>query len=291
MLGYRVGGGSGQNIVELGSLARCDQGHCLTLRRFEGRLNLPRTPLTKYVHHMAAPFRSLTCSDQPLHEIKGALMSPVVTGLAQSGDELIVRTEQHAYVWRVDSKLGHGYILSRLKGAFRGQEPDQAVGFAFSGQAPTSALTPDQFQQRYKGDIFHKNIFKAPQNDWESMSSALSISRFTYSAPLFLLTQPGNAEVVKRKKRQVWSHNSILLIPDADTAHLVQEYGHDFNMNGCFDEQGHNKLLLPVMRKGKIVDMVYLEYTPDARDGVPMMSVGRYYSSVTKNSPHSVKEP
>jgi hypothetical protein len=48
---------------------------------------------------------------------------------------------------------------------------------------------------------------------------------------------------------------------------------------GCFDEFGHNKLLLPVLHGGAVSAFVFIEYSPDTRDGVPMISVGRYFKS------------
>ena len=91
--------------------------------------------------------------------------------------------------------------------------------------------------------------------------------------------QPALPEIVRKyNKPMMWAHHSVLP-PHANVRrlnYLLHEYGHAFNPNGCFDEFGHNNLLLPV-HHGGAVSGVYIVYSPDKRDGVPMISVGRYF--------------
>lgn len=77
----------------------------------------------------------------------------------------------------------------------------------------------------------------------------------------------------------MWVHSTVVLTrPDETIAPLVQEYGHDFDMDGCFNEQGHNKFMLPVSDSaGQVTALVYVEYTSDLKRGFPMLSVGRYH--------------
>ena len=92
--------------------------------------------------------------------------------------------------------------------------------------------------------------------------------------------QPALPEIVRKyNKPMMWAHHSVLP-PHANVRrlnYLLHEYGHAFNPNGCFDEFGHNNLLLPVHHGGAVSGFVYIEYSPDKRDGVPMISVGRYF--------------
>lgn len=49
------------------------------------------------------------------------------------------------------------------------------------------------------------------------------------------------------------------------------------NTDGCFNEPGHKKLMLVAHRQGQPRAIVYAEYAQDMRDGVPLLSVGRYF--------------
>jgi hypothetical protein len=77
----------------------------------------------------------------------------------------------------------------------------------------------------------------------------------------------------------MWVQNSIVLARERGAiAPLIQEYGHDFNRDGCFNEPGHNKMMLPIPdENGGVQALIYIEYTSDFLRKFPMMSVGRYY--------------
>jgi hypothetical protein len=119
-------------------------------------------------------------------------------------------------------------------------------------------------------------------DEWFQKQSSLDFRKFrTFSSSQVMgFDQPARSEVVRKyNKPMMWVQHSVL--PSQASAgrlnYLLHEYGHDFNANGCFDEFGHNKLLLPVLHGGAIAAFVYIEYSPDTRDGVPMISVGRYF--------------
>jgi len=102
--------------------------------------------------------------------------------------------------------------------------------------------------------------------------SSLNFRKFSSSSVILLMGwyQPGLPEVVHDyNKPMMWVHHSVLT-PEAISGRLnyiLHEYGHDFNANGCFDEFGHNKLLLPVLHHDLLSALVYIEYTLDTRDG------------------------
>jgi hypothetical protein len=92
-------------------------------------------------------------------------------------------------------------------------------------------------------------------------------------------TQRGREDVIRKYGKEMWQEKGFILTRGNELlSPLIEEYGHDFNMNGCFDEPGHNKLLLPVSDDNAFARaFVYIEYTPNYKSGFPMISVGRYY--------------
>jgi hypothetical protein len=81
------------------------------------------------------------------------------------------------------------------------------------------------------------------------------------------------------QSQPTWVQNSILLIQEGKSGFIFdQDLGHDFNKNGCYDEYGHNKLILASHENNIefINRMVFVEYSY-AFDGFPLLSVGRYY--------------
>lgn len=280
-VGYRVAAPRLQNVVELGTLYRCKTGYCVDRQVFEGRLNLPVSNLP-YKHQLKAPYRSPKCQDGPIRIVRGDF-SHSLANMVSLLDErrLQVRVAGLQYDWERDGDAASGYRLVDIA-RDQGAEPlDQVVGFAFAGQRLSGVLMPEQLMPRYAGEMFHKDMRMTPSDDWRAQSSSLLAERFrkVSGAPVLTLSNLGKPEVSERAKRDIWVGNDLVLAPESEGGALVQEYGHDFNANGCFDERGHNKQILPVLRDGKVMAMVYVEYTPDIRDGVPMISVGRYYES------------
>lgn len=280
-IGYRVAEPRSQNVMELGTLYRCQEGYCVDRQEFEGRLNLPLSELP-YKHQLQAPYRSPKCQEGPVRMVKGRF-SQMASGVkvAVEGNRLWIQVAGRRYVWERDEKVGDAYRLADVVVAQGSESPDQVVGFAFRGQRLKGRLAPSQLQPRYAGDIFHKNTLKAPEDAWVSQPSGLSPERFRKieGQPVLALSKLGSPEVLKTRRKDLWADNVLVLEPEPESGALVQEYGHDFNGNGCFDERGHNKQILPVMQGGKVVAMVYVEYSPDRLDGVPMLSVGRYYEA------------
>jgi hypothetical protein len=122
-----------------------------------------------------------------------------------------------------------------------------------------------------------------PQDEWQRSRTSIDFRMFGSgdgSSPVLSMTRDGHPDVLKRYRKKVQVQHSVLPPTDPSGSALRyfhHEYGHDFNANGCFDEFGHNKLMLPVVRDDAVVAFLFLEYTTDELDGVPMLSVGRYF--------------
>jgi hypothetical protein len=278
--GYRVADTPAQNILQLGVVEPCADAWCLRILRYEGGRNLQRTR-TAFRHRMAAPFRSGKCADEAVTLIQGEPEGPLrgtlrslVTGWEFSGGG-------YRYRWGEDPGQADAYVLQAVDDPHHKGAPDQAVGYAYrSRSGKGQAIRADDVMHRFAGEIHHKNMRKAVSDDWEYMSSAIDFRKFTASADgiELSLTKEGLAEVVRSKGRELWAQHTLIVDRGADElSPVIHEYGHDFNRNGCFDEFGHNKMMLPVIGGNGLIAFVYIEYTPDNRDGVPMLSVGRYY--------------
>jgi hypothetical protein len=280
--GYRSGA---QNIVELGIAAPCARGWCLTFSRYRGADNLPYVK-TPYRHAMHAGFHSSDCSDEQITTINPSTRGETKAVLRRASDNgFVLVAGSRQYEWKSNPETPHAYLLARIKGVSEGREADQAdqiVGFGFSTDKPVQgSIAPAQLAFRFDGEIYHKNAHAKVADQWEHHESSLDFRLFTPTAhgAVLSLTQPGQPAEIKRYRKQLWVQNSVILHRGRDViAPVIQEYGHDFNANGCFDEHGHNKLLLPVAGDAEaITAFVYIEYSPDENDGVPMISVGRYY--------------
>jgi len=160
---------------------------------------------------------------------------------------------------------------------------EQPVGFAYESEDLTGRqIRSADFIAYFDGQIAHKNMLMGVLDEWFQKRSIIDLRKFRSSSasPVMGFDQPGLPDVVRKyNKPMMWVHNSVLppQVISGRLNYIHHEYGHDFNTNGCFDEFGHNKLLLPVLHGGLISALVYIEYTPDPRDGVPMISVGRYF--------------
>jgi len=280
-VGYRIESVPAQNILQLGVVEPCADAWCLRIRRYEGVKNLPRIRTT-FQHHMKAPFRSPRCMDEWITTIDGEQQGPIQGSVnpTQEGWEFV--GGGFRYVWGNDPKLPGANILKNISDPIFPSATDQVVGFAFhSRSARGKTIVQKDLMYRFDGYIYHKNTLKSVVDNWEGKTSSFDFSKFSASedGKVLYLTQPGNREVVARKGKELWVQHSVVLQRGADDLlPVLHEYGHDFNMNGCFDEFGHNKLMLPIVNEnGGIYAFVYVEYSPDKLDGVPMISVGRYY--------------
>jgi hypothetical protein len=275
--GYRK---EGRNFVELGVVTRCGETSTVYISRYDASKNLPRIE-TGYQHEMRAPHRSPSCTD---HYITAVATDQSVQANGTStatSNSLKIEIPSLQYGWIADPKAPSAYTLSTLVDS-NAAAIDQVVGFAFQTEAPLQGpVTPRQITYRFKGDMFHKNSDAGPRDPWQVLQSPLDLTAFTSQKGGAILAQTriGSANVIAQRGQEIWWQNSLLLDRDQSAlSPLLQVSGHDFNNNGCFDELGHNRMLLPIPDNEKNVRaMVYIEYSPEPNDGIPMLSVGRYY--------------
>jgi hypothetical protein len=281
-VGWRVNEPSRQNVLQLGTVFRCGVDWCMEHEEFAGKDNLPRAPLP-YRHEMVAPYGNHRCTDERLTTIHGLIHSGVPALVIDGERGFVLRAGIYEYTWERDASPAGGFVLVKARDTGSGVLFEQPVGFAYESEEQTGRkIRLGDLSGYFDGQVAHKNMRMGVMDDWSQRQSSLDFRKFRPSSiqPLMGFDQPGLADVVRKyKKPMMWVHHSVLS-PQATSERLnyiLHEYGHDFNANGCFDEFGHNKLLLPVLRGDLISAFVYIEYSPDTRDGVPMISVGRYF--------------
>lgn len=282
--GWRVDSLLPENILQLGSLYSCGSGWCVDIEEFRGSLNISRQRLDRR-HGMQADTGSRNCTDEYLTTISGARSIALTAKLQKTKTGYLLEAGRYQYVWILDPKNPSGLLLQGIEELSpEGMQYSQPVGFAYwSDDFRNIRFERSQYDAYFDGDIAHKNMRMGVGDDWQITRTSMDFRKFTADAndPQILgLTQSGMPEVLKRMKKQIKVHHSVLPPLDTMTGQLRffnHEYGHDFNANGCFDEFGHNKLMLPVVQNNSIVAFVFAEYTHDKQDGVPMLSVGRYF--------------
>lgn len=279
--GYQTGGDKPGNVVELGVVYRCGSGTCMDTRRFDSARLLPRS-FTPYRHRMQAPYRRPDCRDGQVGVVEPDRRDHEEVRLVEEENGFAVVTPTARYRWIADSAVADGYSLSAVVRHEQGVPLQQVVGFAFqSARVSTGDLDRSQLAPRYRGEIHLKTAEMGALQPWRHRSSTMNFRLFDAAAdgPLLHLSQPGTAAVVQKYGKQMWVHHTVVLARSDDpVAPVLHEYGHDFDMDGCFNEQGHNKFMLPVADPaGQVSAFVYVEYTSDLRRGFPMLSVGRYY--------------
>lgn len=277
--GYRVTGMRTQNILHLGVVTACGAHWCLRFRRYEGALNLPRSFTAQW--HAMDPGKSLKCEDSRIGTVNGEMVGPIQGDFLFSEKYAEFRGGGYKIEWVADITVPGSYLLKSLTDEKESKYIDQAVGYAFSRVVRQDGPIQSEKQfRKYSGEIFHKNMKTRVEDAWEYKSSTLDMRRFSSSGDLgvFHLTVPGSENATRHARRKVFVHHSFSVYYEYSTlTPLVHEYGHDFNANGCFDEPGHTKLLLPASVRDIIDGFVYIEYSADVLDGIPMISVGRYY--------------
>lgn len=279
-LGYRVGGPKGQNILELGIIEPCGGGKCIRSAQYKGSHNTSIMK-TEYVHDMRSG-RKKNCVDGNVGKVPASQLSSNKVAIESDDNRLIIKNNYFTHVWLKDSNAANGYVLSDISYKQSDVGIDQVVGFAFH----SNSYNPDRIDYhkisyKYNGDIHHKDYYAQVTDEWKHAKSNIDFRPYSISSDglVMHLTKIGHPEVIKKYGKNLWQHSSIILKPDMNIVYaMIQEYGHDFNMNNCFDEPGHNKFLLPVFDDGKNINaFVYIEYTPNKSSGSPMISVGRYY--------------
>lgn len=280
--GWRMNEPSPQNMLQLGIVFRCGAAWCIEYEEFPGKDNLPRMPLP-YSHEMVAPYGNHRCTDEYITTIHGAIHSDLPARITDNERGLILLAGSYEYTWERDTSPAGGFVLVKLRGREHDVVFEQPAGFAYESEDQTGRqIRPSDLTGYFDGQIAHKNMLMGVLDEWSQKQSSLDFRKFrtSSSSPVIGFDQPALPEVVRRyNKPMMWVHHSVLT-PQSNSGRLhyiLHEYGHDFNANGCFDEFGHNKLLLPVLHGGAVSAFVYIEYSPDKRDGVPMISVGRYF--------------
>lgn len=277
--GYKINAPLPENIVELGVIKKCGGNEwCMSITRYHSAKMLPRVP-TRYRHVMHTPYSKGTCSDGSIATVKGASSTGIKVRLQQSEEGFSIAVANFLYRWVVDTKAQNAYSLAEIR--YKNDETlEQTVGFGFSSdEILRGSLIKSDLAYFYKGEIYHKTALAKVEGPWEYAPSSIDFRPYQegHRGDILIRSIPGHALVVKKYGRPMWVQSSLVLARGAETiAPLVQEYGHDFNMDGCFNESGHNKLLLPV-GKNNLTALVYVEYTPDNERGFPILSVGRYY--------------
>ncbi|MGH7183772.1 MAG: hypothetical protein ACREJN_17600 [Nitrospiraceae bacterium] len=280
-VGWRVNEPSPQNVLQLGTIFRCGVVWCMEYEEFPGRDNLSRSPLP-HRHEMEAPYGDGQCTNEHLTTIHGVTHRDVPAQVRDEEHGFVLQAGDYEYTWERDLSPAGGFVLVTARDIESEGVFEQPVGFAYESEDQKGRqIRSGDLTGYFDGQIAHKDMTMGVMDDWSEQQSSMDFRKFRSSStqPLLGFDQPGIPEAVRKYNKMMWVHHSVLL-PQAISGRLnyiLHEYGHDFNTNGCFDEFGHNKLLLPVLHSDLISALVYIEYTPDKRDGVPMISVGRYY--------------
>ena len=190
-----------------------------------------------------------------------------------------ITINKQTYEWGAEDGGESSYKLRSIRDNAINQDLPLAVGFAYlsKNQNAPVKLKKENFLPYYRGDIYHKNNYAVAKTSWELQSTGLKISIFSESNNGDFLNYSSVGTI---KNKGVWVGNGILLNHNKKSSNTIyQDLGHDFNKNGCYDEFGHNKVILAAYNSDTpsiVRNMVYIEYSY-AFDGFPLLSVGRYY--------------
>lgn len=287
--GWQPAVGEPGNVVQVGVLYPCHSGWCSDSVLLDGRANLATTPIAKR-HEMHAPVRRPDCSDRPMATVNGQVRTGEPVEVAQKPDGYEISNGLGTYQWRRVSTGTDGrprLELQSLVEKHSRKPTTQVVGIAFVGPAIINSVSSiDELQGKYDGVINHKDMNSRPEDPWTTRRSIIDFSKFRNNSSDTSVRgyiTAGHPDVERRLGKTLWVQHSIALQP-RPTPRLglvLHEYGHDFNGNGCLDEQAHNKIILPVLNNSRVTELLFVEYTPDIRsprDRIPMLSVGAYFS-------------
>jgi hypothetical protein len=268
--------GSGRpadNMVLIGSIKFSNGQLLANYREFDANANKKPQQVATMRHRLQAPAGKQACTDKAFELPSETTRRSIGGRWTAIKDGIQVTLGNLRYDWRKDAGIG-AYRLERITDVSTDRQLPLVTGYAYASTGEEfPPLSKDSFMPWYDGEINHKNNKAYAPTDWEAKSSGLKTSVFTSSdgGDLLSYSSPG--------QNGAWVANGILLNHDSTSnAFIYQDLGHDFNRNGCYDEFGHNKILLAAheANNAKIARMVYIEYSYTFK-GFPMLSVGRYH--------------
>jgi hypothetical protein len=275
--GYGTLGQAMNNHVLIGNYTFSAQSFAAEYKEFDANADL-KPKKAAFHHDLETPFGKHACEDK-LFDIPAESATRSVKGTWQSdGKKLSLIINAQTYEWEMDEGGDISYKLRSIRDNTTNQDLPLSVGFAYvsNGQSVPAKLRKDNFLPYYRGDIYHKNNNTVAKTPWEFKPSGLKVSVFSESNNGDFLSY---SSVDAEGGKNGWVGNGILLNYDNKSSSTIyQDLGHDFNKNGCYDEFGHNKVILAAFNFNSTViyNMVYIEYSY-AFDGFPMISIGRYY--------------
>jgi len=276
-VGYGTPGQSMNNYVLIGDYRFNEQSFLAEYKEFDANADLkPKKAALR--HNLEAPYGKHACEDKII-DIPSASAERSVKGAWQIDGKILKLTiNTLTYEWEAEDGGESGYKLRSIRDNAINQDLPLVVGFAYlsKNQNAPAKLKKENFLPYYRGDIYHKNNNAVAKTTWEFKSSGLKASAFSESNDGNVLNYSSVGSV---ENKGAWVGNSMLLNHNKKSSNIIyQDLGHDFNKNGCYDEFGHNKIILAAFNDASLIirNMVYIEYSY-AFDGFPMISVGRYY--------------
>lgn len=279
-VGYGTDGRQMDNYVQIGEYTFGADSVTVNYMKYEANSDRLPSKAPPYRQELQAPYGTGACENKVI-EIPTMERRAVEQGQWQMENEAKFEVTLGGidYEWVPDSTGGtDAYTLARAVDVVTHKELPLAVGYAYAGKKRTdlAPLGKRNFLRFYNGEIFHKDNTSYAPTPWKPHSSGLKVGDFVEreNGNVLSFSSPGSAAA-----NGAWVGNSILLNYEARQPLLMYEdLGHDFNKNGCYDEFGHNKVMLGVADdEGPILSrIVYIEYSYTFK-GFPMLSVGRYH--------------
>jgi len=251
------------------------------------RTNLSHPP-------MNAPYGG-NCRNGPIYVpayAKGVMLDAT---WSVEGSLLKVRIGEAVHEWALESvpqkyfKLNGPYRhFSTGSNTIAGTDFGWAVGFGYLGREVISdRISLADFLPRYRGDQWQNNHWSGSAA-WDLTHPSFSKSYFTQQESrtptyprecsdarqknLFVMNP-----VTKKRDMPMWCQTTMLFNYAPMTNQIVYSHGgHDYNGNGCFDEENHTLQMFAVMEDSKVGKLVWVEHFRQSR-GYPIVSVGRYY--------------
>lgn len=267
---------SSNNFIQIGDVAFAGNELRVNYQEFDARQN--RKPVqTSFPHKFFSPAPRKACRDVTIKIPSESRRVTQDGNWRNEGGILRLEIGSRTYEWEPLDNRQDSFRLRLIRGAAPGQGESAVVGYAYAAQTATAParLKKDSFYDYYDGHYFHKDNNATAFSPWQSQRTGLKISAFEQTENDDVLAY---SSADSKDARAPWVANGILLNQGPDRSIVYQDLGHDFNRNGCYDEYGHNKVMMPAQydRQGKVSAIVFVEYSY-AYDGYPMLGVGRYF--------------